>query len=226
MPAPKDPIKRAEWIENIRKAHIGSKHSKETIANMRGPRPHTRGEKNSMFGRKHKPDCNCISCLSKRGEYKPSEETNAKRVESRKNNGKPWHTKEAKANIGKSLKNHVVTKEAIEKNRKAHKGENHPNFKGGVNESTGYHWTCNTTLITEVRNRDNQTCQVCGRIWVEGDRKFDTHHIYGDEDRKEPCDATRLITLCRSCHNKANKNFADYIFQFETIVNQGGENRG
>lgn len=55
-----------------------------------------------------------------------------------------------------------------------------------------------------VRQRDKRTCQMCGKAWVIGERRFDVHHIIGcglkslDYDRKETMD--NLITYCHRCH--------------------------
>lgn len=55
-----------------------------------------------------------------------------------------------------------------------------------------------------VRQRDGRTCQMCGKRWKEGMRRFDIHHIYecGTKsrayDRVEDMDG--LITYCHKCH--------------------------
>lgn len=56
-----------------------------------------------------------------------------------------------------------------------------------------------------VRSRDNFTCQDCGKVWVEGKRHFDVHHLNGlcgeksrgYDSEKDMCG---LITLCHKCH--------------------------
>ena len=57
----------------------------------------------------------------------------------------------------------------------------------------------------KVRIRDNQTCQNCGKIWVDGQRKFDVHHLNGlcgKKSRKydKVSEMDGLITLCHKCH--------------------------
>lgn len=60
-----------------------------------------------------------------------------------------------------------------------------------------------------IRIRDNRTCQICFKVWVEGERRLDVHHM-DDEfegrsgergvialDRKN---FRRMITLCHKCH--------------------------
>jgi 5-methylcytosine-specific restriction endonuclease McrA len=56
----------------------------------------------------------------------------------------------------------------------------------------------------KVRQRDNWTCQKCGKIWEEGTRRLDVHHL----DEKLESNRTyqgsrcldRMITLCHKCH--------------------------
>jgi len=57
----------------------------------------------------------------------------------------------------------------------------------------------------KVRNRDNQTCIVCNKIWKEGLRKFDVHHKEIDEGRNarysyDSQNMDKLITICHRCH--------------------------
>ena len=56
-----------------------------------------------------------------------------------------------------------------------------------------------------VRKRDRYTCQECGKIWLQGQRRFDVHHLNGlcgrlsrTYDRIK--DISGLITLCHKCH--------------------------
>ena len=59
-------------------------------------------------------------------------------------------------------------------------------------------------LRAQVRARDEYRCQVCGK--VEGDRTHDVHHITPLRAFISISDANRLdnlITLCQSCHRKA-----------------------
>jgi hypothetical protein len=57
-----------------------------------------------------------------------------------------------------------------------------------------------------VRRRDNHTCQVCSRVWQEGQRRLDVHHLDEELEGKEGlkyqnCKCfDRMITLCHKCH--------------------------
>lgn len=77
-------------------------------------------------------------------------------------------------------------------------GENSPIWKGG---RKGQHkeyppeWT--ESLKQSIRDRDNNTCQICG-VSRKG---LSVHHI--DED-KQNCEPENLITLCRKCHRNVH----------------------
>ena len=57
----------------------------------------------------------------------------------------------------------------------------------------------------KARERDNFTCKDCGKVWKEGQRQFDVHHLNGlcgkksrSYDKISGIDG--LITLCHKCH--------------------------
>ena len=57
----------------------------------------------------------------------------------------------------------------------------------------------------KVRDRDNNTCQKCGKKWEKGKRRLDVHHLdikmesvknYAyDRDNQD-----KMITYCHKCH--------------------------
>jgi hypothetical protein len=55
-----------------------------------------------------------------------------------------------------------------------------------------------------ARERDNWTCQNCGRLWYPGMRRFDIHHIYECGIKSLAYDKVAalptLITYCHRCH--------------------------
>ena len=59
-------------------------------------------------------------------------------------------------------------------------------------------------LAAKVRLRDNYTCRKCRKLWKFGERKFDTHHIYpddeGDRSYRNYKKIDEMITLCHKCH--------------------------
>lgn len=81
-------------------------------------------------------------------------------------------------------------------------GDNSPNWKGGYSmDYGGRHWKAQRRKTLE---RDNFTCQKCGRK-KENKRQFDVHHIIPYDMCDNPKSANQLInliTLCRKCHDK------------------------
>lgn len=62
-----------------------------------------------------------------------------------------------------------------------------------------------------VRIRDGDKCQICFRLWKEGERKFDVHHLNGMCGKNSlgydsTKDITGLITLCHKCHLSLESN--------------------
>ena len=57
-------------------------------------------------------------------------------------------------------------------------------------------------LREEIRDRDNNECQMCGAVSDGDDRNHDVHHIV--PIMSGGCNAPELLTtLCRPCHHKA-----------------------
>lgn len=56
-----------------------------------------------------------------------------------------------------------------------------------------------------VRHRDNYTCQMCKRVWEEGMRRFDVHHLNGlcgklSRKYDRVANMENMTTLCHKCH--------------------------
>ena len=86
------------------------------------------------------------------------------------------------------------------------KGENNPGWQGGIQfEPYSVDWT--ETLKKSIKERDKYLCQVClneGKV---------VHHI---DYNKNNCNSDNLITLCRSCHAKTNKNKKKWVEYFNS----------
>ena len=101
------------------------------------------------------------------------------------------HSEETKRKIGKGNKGKLI-------------GEKNHQWQGGKSfETYGVDWTL--TLKQSIRQRDNYTCQMCGK-----EPSIQVHHI---DHNKKNCNSNNLITLCRSCHRTIhNKNKKDKIY--------------
>jgi len=105
------------------------------------------------------------------------------------------HSEETREKIRKKAEGRIHTEEHNAKIRKnTPSGKDSPHWQGGISPYPA-DWT--KTLKTSIRQRDKFACQVCRK------NGFDVHHI--DYDR-ENCNPRNLITLCRSCHLRTNKN--------------------
>ena len=92
------------------------------------------------------------------------------------------------------------TMETKEELRNTQLGKLNHNWKGGKtpyykSRLDDYKWH---DIAIKVKKRDNYTCQICGK------KGRDVHHIlshwfFNDFNLKG------LVTLCRSCHNKADR---------------------
>jgi 5-methylcytosine-specific restriction endonuclease McrA len=56
-----------------------------------------------------------------------------------------------------------------------------------------------------IRIRDNHECQICGKKWVEGGRRFDVHHKDCLKEKTKQYDnyeseKDNMTTLCHKCH--------------------------
>lgn len=91
-------------------------------------------------------------------------------------------------------------------------GDRNPNWKDG-NYMYSYPVEFNGELRESIRERDNYTCQLCGKIQEEEYRKLSIHHINHDKD---DLSEDNLITLCGSCNSiveskKDYKMYEDYF---------------
>jgi len=120
-------------------------------------------------------------------------------------------TKEIKQKIGKAHKGKELSEEHKQKIRDAETGPNHYNWQGGP-ALGDYPLEFNKEFKEFIRERDNHTCQLCGKTKEENGRKLDVHHIYYDRANSD-MDSERFVALCRGCNSKVNFN-REYWTQF------------
>jgi hypothetical protein len=106
------------------------------------------------------------------------------------------------------------TAESIAKNRLANSGKRHWNWQGGKSfESYGVDF--DASLKSQIRERDNYTCQECYQDEKQLRCILDVHHIDYDKGNNH---SENLISLCRSCHMKTNFGRGDWVGYFRTRV--------
>lgn len=94
------------------------------------------------------------------------------------------------------------TREKIKRNHANFKGNNHPNWRGGISKKP-YPFDFNEELKEFIRKRDNYKCQLCGCPEIENAEKLSIHHI---DYNKNNLKSENLISLCRNCNAKVNFN--------------------
>jgi hypothetical protein len=81
------------------------------------------------------------------------------------------------------------------------RGENHPNWKGGISGDRGRVMSTKIykTWRQTIYEKDKFTCQKCGQVGYE----LNVHHIesYAEYENKR-CEIGNGITFCKKCHLK------------------------
>ena len=141
------------------------------------------------------------------GEIKPNKGSFAKgRI--------PWN---------KGIKTGIIPKSAFKKGdegywlgkkREHMSGENHHMWSGGKSFEP-YTSEFNSYMKNEIRKRDNNICQLCEKLESKEETRLSIHHI--DYDKKN-CKDNNLISLCRSCHSKTNKNRNHWTEYFSGLM--------
>lgn len=94
-------------------------------------------------------------------------------------------------------------------------GNGNPGWEGGIG-SEPYSIDWNRRLRRQIRNRDNNQCQICRKI--NFDKKLDVHHI---DYNKTNCKENNLITLCKRCHRRTNFNREYWRVILQSHFNKG-----
>lgn len=124
------------------------------------------------------------------GETNPMKDEETKKqviermTETRREQGSPWNEGSGNGMFG-------VT------------GSDNPAWRGGEEEYYGESWV---KMRRKRREKDNYTCQNCGKSEEDIDRELDVHHITPRREFENVDDANyieNLITLCMSCHRRA-----------------------
>lgn len=152
-----------------------------------------------------------------KGKHLP-EETRQKLSESLKGRTSPNKGKKFSEELRNKLSlSHRGVKFPAERRQKCRlrTGEKAGNWHGGISFLPYCH-KFNDELKEQIRNRDNRTCQLC-RVKENGE-KLSVHHVHYDKENCEP----DLITLCRSCNCKVNKDRDYWESHFIDLLRQQG----
>ena len=79
-----------------------------------------------------------------------------------------------------------------------------------IETSSDYPREFNEELKTLIRERDDNTCQLCGRTKEEEGRNLCVHHI---DYNKQNCDPKNLVTLCGGCNPRVNYHRKNWAFE-------------
>lgn len=136
------------------------------------------------------------------------------------NKGKHWKIKDTSKMKGKKPWN-AGTKGLIKPNSGSFKKgtpiEKHPRWLNGKSFEP-YGLEFNEDLKEVIRNRDRRKCFICEKTELENKEKLTVHHKDYDKQNNNP---NNLISLCRKCHIKTNRNrnyWPNYFKQILTIL--------
>lgn len=141
-----------------------------------------------------------------------SEKTKQKMREAHKGNKNHFygkhHTTESKKKMSDELKGQKKppsSEEAKQNMSRAKKGENNPNWQGGISFEP-YCILFNDEFKERVREYWDRKCGKCGKSEKENGKKLSVHHILYNKDTC--CDDSEplFVPLCKSCHSKTNSN--------------------
>ena len=180
------------------------------------------GEKNPMYGKKHTEESRRKMSESKRGKNH-SKETCRKMSESRKGAKNPNYGKNPSEETCKKISESCKGKRSGERNpmkrpdvRAKISGEKNPKWKGGISleREIFYGSPAYGTWRTSVFERDNYTCQECGKR-----HGLNAHHILPYRDWKEHALLLNNgITLCEDCHRETIYNEYEYFSKYADLV--------
>ena len=89
---------------------------------------------------------------------------------------------------------------------KYRRGENHPNWQGGISFEP-YCVKFNNEFKEYIRTKFGRICFLCGKTEEENGRKLSVHHVNYNKncgcDGDETC---QFVPLCVGCNSKVNKN--------------------
>jgi 5-methylcytosine-specific restriction endonuclease McrA len=169
----------------------GKTHTNETIIKMKKNHINLSGTRSPFYGKKHSTETKEKNRMAHIGKVH-SDKTKAKI--SKANKDKKC-SNQTKVKMSESAKQKPPvsdeTKKKMSENRANIFSQNNPRYIDG-----------RSFWIREVKERDNYTCQVCGKNKTcLGFRQLHAHHIKSKKQHPELMyDLDNGITLCNRCH--------------------------
>ena len=121
--------------------------------------------------------------------------------------------------ISAALKGRKYNEEHRKKLSESHKGkydlEKNPAWMGGISFDP-YPVGWNKIFRRHIRERDQNKCQLCGRVRSELKRDFCVHHVDYDKKNINP---NNLITLCLDCHLQTGFRRGYWKSMFSEMMN-------
>lgn len=202
-----------------RNHNYGKPRTEETKAKMRAawtPEKRTEmsaamsGENNPLFGKSPSEKTRALMSVAKIGKSR-SEETKTKisaaRIELMRD-------PKVRAKISAFMIEQWKDPEKRDEQSARMMGENNPSWRGGTSFEP-YGPEFNAHLKSQIRERDNYTCQECQYTEDELGRTLDVHHIDYDKLNSNP---ENLISLCQSCHSQTNFSREEWAEYFGKIT--------
>lgn len=167
----------------------------------------------SMKGKTHSEETKRKLSLAHIGK-KISEETRLKISNTTKGKKKPPSFGIRLSKARKGIKFSELTCRKMSENHADFSGSNHPNWKGGISKLPYCsNWT--KEYKAEIKERDGYRC--LNPYCFHTTDNLSVHHV---DYTKMLCGPDNLITICRSCNTRANKDREWHTQWYRKILNK------
>lgn len=117
--------------------------------------------------------------------------------------------------ISAQFKGRIFAPETITKLSETKRGALNPNWRGGVSlDPYPKDWWF---VRTHIRKRDGGVCLLDPTHSIKPWKHADIHHMDSDQNN---CDDKNLISLCRSCHGKVEKDWEARMPELRAILTE------
>jgi hypothetical protein len=126
------------------------------------------------------------------------------------------HTEKSKRKISESHKKENLSEETLRKLSEVKLGEKNYSWLGGISFEP-YDKNFNRRFKKFIRDRDSNTCMLCGINRKKLKKALHVHHCDYDKlnTKEENC-----LSLCGSCHGKTNSNRKHWTKFFQSLLKE------